>query len=83
MVQNQLTDHFNRQPLIPIHQNAYRKIYSPKTALLNLCDNILINIKNNEKMLMVTVDLSEAFDTVNHKILMKVLENYFGICEKH
>ena len=48
VVQNQLTDHFNRQSLIPTHQNAYRKFYSTETTILDLCDNILINVENNE-----------------------------------
>ena len=36
-------------------------------------------MENNENTSMVTPDLSAAFDTVNHKILIKVSENYFGI----
>ena len=31
---------------------------------------------------MVAFDLSVAFDTVNHEVLIKFLENYIGICEK-
>ena len=49
VVQYQLTDHFNRQSLIPIHQNAYRKFYSTETTILDLYDNILVNMENNEK----------------------------------
>ena len=82
VVQIQLTDHFNRQSLIPTLLNAYRKFYSTETAILDLCDNILINMENNENTAIVTLDLSAAFDTVNHKILIKVLANYFSICEK-
>ena len=34
---------------------------------------------HTENTAMVTLDLSVAFDTLNHKILIEVLENYFGI----
>ena len=58
VVQNQLTDHFIRQLLIPTHQNTYRKFYSIKTTILDLCDSILINMENNENTTVVTLDLS-------------------------
>ena len=69
-------DHFNIQSLTPTHQNA------TETRILHLCDNILINTENNENTIKVALDLSVAFDTVNHKILIKILENYFGIWDK-
>ena len=57
------------------------KFYCTVTAILDLCDNILINMENNENTGMVTLDLSVAFDTVNHKILIRFWKN-FGIWEK-
>ena len=39
-------------------------------------------MENTKNIAIVAVDLSTAFDTVNHKILITVLENYFGIWEK-
>ena len=39
-------------------------------------------MENNENTAIVTLDLSAAFDTVNPKMLIKVLENNFGIQEK-
>ena len=82
VVQNQLTDHFNRQSLIPTHQNAYRKLYSIETMTLDQCHNILINMKNNENTTMDALDLNVVFNTVSHKILINILENCFGIWEK-
>ena len=76
-------DHFNRHLLIPMHQNAYRNFYSTETTILDLCDNILINMENNRNTAVVAPNLSAAFDTFGHTILIKVLENYFCIKERH
>ena len=42
-------------------------------------DNILRNMENQKCTSVVCLDLSAAFDTVNDKILLHVLKNYFGI----
>ena len=36
-------------------------------------------MENNTNTTVVALDLSPAFDTVNHKILLEFLNNYFGI----
>ena len=46
-----------------------------------MCDNIL-KYGNQKYTSVVCLDLSAAFDTVNHKILLDVLKNYFGIKEQ-
>ena len=71
-------NHFRTNNLLPNYQSAYRAHHSPETAILNFCDNILQSIKNI-KTAMVAIDLSAAFDTVNHRILLEVLNKYYGI----
>ena len=39
-------------------------------------------MENNENTAILALDLGAAFDTVNHKIFIKILKNYFGIWEK-
>ena len=79
VILNQLWNHFKSNKLIPTHQIAYRANHSTETAILNLCDNILQNMEKNINITMVALDLSAAFDTVNHKILLEVLNKYYGI----
>ena len=53
--------------------------HSTETAVLNICDNILINAEHKKGTAMVCLDLSVALDTVKHTILKTDIEHYFGI----
>lgn len=50
-----------------------------KCFLLKVQSDILMSMNNQEITLLVLLDLTAAFDTINHKILLNVLENNFGI----
>ena len=52
-----------------------------ETTLLNMCNNILKNMEDQKCTSIVCLDLSTAFETVNHKILLDVLKSYFRISE--
>ena len=78
-VLNQFTEHCEKARLIPDYQSAYRKGYSCETALLKLVNDILWNMENQKLTAMTAIDLSAAFDTVDHQVLLNVLENKFGI----
>ena len=80
--QTQLMTHFTEHNLLPKYQNAYRKNFSTETAILNICDNIWTNMENSKLTSVICLDLSVAFDTVNHSILLEVMRNYFGIADK-
>ena len=50
-----------------------------ETSLIKLINDILLAMERQEVMALTTLDLSAAFDTVNHEILIEVLEHQFGI----
>ena len=57
-------------------QFGFRKKHSTSHALLSILDEIRQTLDNNTFSCGVFVDLERAFDTVNHKILLKKLEHY-------
>ena len=60
-------------------QSAYRRHHSTETAILSTLDNIFHSIDNGKSTLLVSLDLSAAFDTIDHCILIKRLETSFGV----
>ena len=57
------------------HQSAYRPDYSVETLLTNLSDDILREMDKGNVTVVVLLDMSAAFDTVDHPILIKRLES--------
>ena len=82
LVLTQFNKHCVNYVLYPEYQSAYRQFYSCETALLKLMDDILWNMEHQKVTAMVCLDLSTAFDTVDHIILLDVLHVKFGLSGK-
>ena len=65
--------HFNH------FQSAYRKFHSTESALLHTFDSIYRSADQSKPTFLVSLDLSAAFDTIDHSILMNRLSTSFGI----
>ena len=63
--------------LFPLLQSAYRKGHSTEAALLRVQNDILMNMDRQQVTLLVLLDLSAAFDTVDHGILFASYGNLF------
>ncbi|KAK6196004.1 hypothetical protein SNE40_001314 [Patella caerulea] len=59
-----------------------RKHYSTKTLTLKLCNDVLWGMEHQQLTAFIAVDLSAAFDTVHHQLLLDVLETSFGVRSK-
>ena len=78
----QLISHCNTNSLIPDFQSAYSENYSTETSLIKMCDDILWLMEKQQITMMVILDLSAAFDMVDHNILLNILQNHYGITDK-
>ena len=65
--------HMSANSLYPIAQSAYQANHSTETVLLKVKNDILLNINKQHMTLLVLLDLSAAFDTVDHVILLRAL----------
>ena len=79
MVSGQLIEYMNSCDLMPTLQSAYRRHHSTETALLRVISDILGAIDNGKVTLLGLLDLSAAFDTVDHSILLDRLRIAFGM----
>ena len=71
--------HICMDNLCPANQSSYRKNYSTETALLRVKNDMLLNMNKQHATLLVLKDLSAAFDTMDHNVLLSRLDSKFGI----
>ena len=68
-----------KHDVYPSLQSAYRINHCTETALLKVTNDILMEMNSQHAVLLVLLDLSAAFDTVDHCFLLRRLQTSFGI----
>jgi len=79
LVARQLLDYLNAHHLLPDCQSSYRSYHSTETAILKVMSDILLALDSGDLAMSTLLDLSAAFDTVDHYILLKHLNISYGI----
>ena len=74
----QMNQYLSSFSLLKKHQSAYRKFHNTETALIKITDDLLLSADKNKVSIIVLLDLSAAFDTIDHKILINRLKDDFG-----
>ena len=79
VVAGRLTDYMTENNLHEHLQSAYKPGHSTETALVKVQNDILTSIDQHGVVILVMLDLSAAFDTIDHDILFSRMENTLGI----
>ena len=70
--------YLNNSNLFSTHQLAHRRHHSTETAVTKVYSDILGAADDDKLSLLILLDLSAAFDLVDHSILLKRLESTYG-----
>lgn len=80
VIHDQLHEYFTMNNLYFQSQYGYRENHSTELAALELVDKIITEMDRNEIPLNIYLDMSKAFDTIDHTILLYKMKHY-GIKE--
>lgn len=78
-VHNQLTNYVESNGLFAAFQSGYRKQHSCETAVTKIHNDILMMVDKKTNVVLLLLDLSAAFDTINHQLLLQKLTKLYGI----
>ena len=76
VIYNRMVHYLDNYNSLCHQQFGFRKGYSTSMALIRLSDQLFTAIDNKKFTIGIFLDLSKAFDTVNHEILFTELEHY-------
>jgi hypothetical protein len=79
LVARRFVQHAEYHNLFPQNQSAYRRFHSTETAVISVTNDIIRSIDRGEITALVLLDLSSAFDTVDHQTLIDVLQKRFAV----
>ena len=77
VVAKQLLEHIHS--LDNPYQSAYKTGHSTETAFLSIKNEVHLSLSQGEPTALVLLDLSAAFDTIDHSTLLHCLQTWFGI----
>ena len=76
IMHNQIYQYFTKNSLFYKSQYGFRRQHSTEFAALELIDRIIIEMDSNKFPVNIYMDLSKAFDTLDHHILLHKLKHY-------
>ncbi len=79
VVFNQLNNYLNSNGYLDNFQSGFRVHHSTESALIKIINDIRFNSDSGKISVLVLLDLSAAFDTFDHNILLERLENWVGL----
>ena len=79
VVHNRINSYLSSNDLQVPSQFGYKRHHSCETFLLKLIDDILVTIDRKLGVVVLMIDLSAAFDTVDHTVLLHILQSKFHI----
>ncbi len=79
VVSSQLYSFLEKNGICEDFQSGFRPYHRTETALIRVTNDLLLSSDRGCISLLVLLDLSAAFDTINHNILLNRLENFVGI----
>jgi Reverse transcriptase (RNA-dependent DNA polymerase) len=78
-VSKQLVRYLKDNGLLPDLQSAYRAHHSTETAVLKVLSDILLALDSDDFAVLMLLDLSAAFDSVDHPTLLQRLQTSYGL----
>ena len=75
----QLNNYLGKNDLHEPLQSAYKIFHSTETALITITNDTMLLLDKGEDVFLVLLDLSAAFNTVNHTLWLAGLQKSFGI----
>ena len=76
----QMEDHLSENNLHEPLQSAYKTYHSTETALVKVTNDILLALDKRQCVYLVLLDLSAAFDTIDHQVFLTQLQRDYGMC---
>ena len=74
-----MSDYFYSNSLVNSFQSAFKLGNNTETALWELFKDLLLSLDNGNISIVTFLDLTAAFDTIDHNILLSRLEHVFGL----
>jgi hypothetical protein len=79
VVADRLVSYMDQQNLGEVFQSAYQRHHSTETALARVQHDIASSLDKNKGVMLAMIDLSAAFDTVDHDKFLTLLCDEYGV----